>query len=99
MFPLAYLFYYNLAGVGIYDFPLEFGDAEFAGYLTGFLAAVLAAGYLLYGVGRIRALAVPPAMPNGPPAPLGYPSQPFQPQPWQAPVPPPGPHPGSSGRP
>lgn len=95
VFPLAYLVYYNLAAVGIYDFPLEFGDTGFAGSLAGFLAAVLAAGYLLYGIGRIRALAVPPATPIGPPAPAGYPPQPFPPQGF----PPPGQHFGPSGRP
>jgi hypothetical protein len=82
VFPLAYLVYYNVAAIDIYDFPLGFGDSEFAGYLFGFVAAVIAAGYLLYGIGRIRAAAVPSG-PDRPFAPVGYPpQQPYPQQPY-----------------
>lgn len=51
--PTAYLVFYLLNGEVLYGF-LDPGSAGFAGMVGGLLAGVLAAGYLLVGLGRLR---------------------------------------------
>lgn len=52
-FPLAYLVYYLAAGLDIYPF-LDAGDDGFAGTIAMLLVAVVAVGYLLYGIGLLK---------------------------------------------
>lgn len=52
--PLAYLVYYYASGQELYEF-LDPGDSGFAGMIIGLLAGLLAVGYLLYGIGKLRA--------------------------------------------
>ncbi|GAA1223068.1 hypothetical protein GCM10009676_00380 [Prauserella halophila] len=50
--PLVYLVYYLAAGLNLYAF-LDSGDDGFAGMLAMLLVAVIAAGYVLYGIGKL----------------------------------------------
>lgn len=71
-FPLAYLVYFLAGGVyeSLYSFLDPDGD-EFAGMIAGLLAGVVAAGYLLYGTGKLKA-----AIGGQAPAPYpGYPAR------------------------
>ena len=56
-FPTIYLLYYNAAGLEIYedDFSLRFDNSDFMSYFPGFVAGLIAAGYLLFLTGRIKA--------------------------------------------
>lgn len=65
--PLAYLVYFLVADVGLYGSFLDPDDDAFALTVLGFLAAVLAAGYLLYGCAKVKALATTSAPPPQPP--------------------------------
>ncbi len=86
-FPLAYLLFYiaYVGGTGepIYPF-LDPGDGDFVGVVFGFLAAVLAFGFVIYGIGKLKGAISDGATHNGgrPPVPPGYP-MPY-PQPPQA---------------
>ncbi|MBC6456626.1 hypothetical protein [Actinomadura sp. HBU206391] len=55
--PLAYLvFYVAYVGDGLPLYPfLDPNDADFAGIVLAFLTGVLAFGYVLYGIGKLRA--------------------------------------------
>lgn len=53
-FPLAYLGYFLAADVMLYRGFLDPADDDFAAVVGAFLAAVLATGYLLYGITRRR---------------------------------------------
>jgi hypothetical protein len=79
VFPVAYLGYFIAADPGLYGSFLDPDDSSFAGTVAGFLAAVIATGYLLYGIGKLRGALSPTVQP--PPMPLGYPPQPAYPQP------------------
>ncbi|WP_433470526.1 hypothetical protein [Saccharomonospora azurea] len=65
--PLAYLVYFLAADVGRYGSFLDPDDDAFALTVLGFLAAVLAAGYLLYGCAKVKALATTSAPSPQPP--------------------------------
>lgn len=52
--PTAYLIYFVIADVDLYGSFLNPGAASFPGTVTGFLLAVVAAGYVLYGAGKLR---------------------------------------------
>lgn len=52
--PLAYLVYYYASGQELYGF-LDPGGSRFVVMIAGLLVALLAVGYLLYGIGRFRA--------------------------------------------
>lgn len=81
VFPLAYLIYFLAADLDLYRGFLDPDDSAFAGTVAGFLGAVIAAGYLLYGIGKLKA-----AIAGG--QATGMPPQPM-PQPWQYPQQPP----------
>jgi len=53
-FPLAYLVYFVAADVQLYQGFLDPEDSSFAATVLGFLAGVIAAGYLLYGLAKLR---------------------------------------------
>jgi hypothetical protein len=55
VFPLAYLIYFVAADVRLYRGFLNPHSSDFAGTVLGFLAGVIAIGYLLYGIARVRA--------------------------------------------
>ncbi|WP_176879705.1 hypothetical protein [Prauserella marina] len=57
VFPVAYLIYYLAADVGLYRGFLDPDSSGFAGTILGFLAAVIVAGYVLYGVAKLKAAA------------------------------------------
>jgi hypothetical protein len=75
--PLAYLVYYLSAGLRIYGSFLNPSKAAFPGVIVGFIAALLALGFLLYGFGKLKASAArqnlspqpyyPPQQPGPPP--------------------------------
>jgi len=89
--PLAYLVYFLAADPGLYGGFLDPDDSGFAGTVVGFLFGVVATGYLLYGIGKLRSgIAAAGPVPGGPVHPSqgypppGYPAgpqQPPQPQP------------------
>lgn len=54
--PLAYLVYFLAADVGLYGGFLDPDDDAFVLTVFGFLAAVLFAGYLLYGCAKVKSL-------------------------------------------
>ncbi|PXY36960.1 hypothetical protein BA062_13355 [Prauserella flavalba] len=73
-FPLAYLLYFLAADVGLYGGFLDPHDSDFPLTVLGFLGAVVAAGYLLYGAAKLKAAVT--TTPQGPPPypqPPGYP--------------------------
>lgn len=76
-FPLAYLVYFVVADVGLYGGFLDPDDGDFALTILGFLFAVVAAGYLLYGAAKLKAAAA--STPQGPPPPpyAQYPPPPY----------------------
>jgi hypothetical protein len=82
VFPLAYLVYFVAAEPGLYGSFLDPDDSAFAGTVAGFLAAVVAAGYLLYGIAKVKAAAVRGAAPP----PGGQQWQPGPPPQWQQPL-------------
>lgn len=92
VFPLAYLGYFLLADVSLYHGFLDPGDDDFAVTVFGFLVAVVATGYVLYGVAKMKTVISagtrqqypPPAMPYPP----QYPPQQAMPYPQQSPYPP-----------
>ncbi|MGH3761955.1 hypothetical protein [Actinophytocola sp.] len=55
VFPLAYLIYFVLADVQLYRSFLDPTDAGFGLTVGEFLLALVAAGYLLYGIAKVRA--------------------------------------------
>jgi hypothetical protein len=55
IFPAAYLVYFVAADVPLYRGFLDPADGSFAGTVIGFLAALVAAGYLLCLLGRAKA--------------------------------------------
>jgi hypothetical protein len=92
VFPLAYLLYFVAADPGLYGSFLDPGDSDFAATVAGFMAAVIAVGYLLYGIAKLKtsiARANGGAHHGQPPIP-GGPWQPQQPQQLQPQPPPPG---------
>lgn len=91
-FPLAYLVYYLAEGLRMYGSFLNPDKDMFPGVIAGFIAALLALGYLLYAFGKIKRSAVRPAQPPHHQPPHHQPQYPVQ-QPYpvqQQPVPPPG---------
>lgn len=54
--PTAYLVYFVIADVPLYGSFLDPGSSSFPGTVIAFLVAVIAAGYALYGIGKLRAL-------------------------------------------
>lgn len=93
VFPLAYLIYYLSAGLRIYGSFLNPDKSAFPGVIAGFIAALLALGFVLFAFGKVKKSAA------GPPQPMyQYPNQAYQypaypqayPVPQQQPVPPPG---------
>lgn len=84
VFPVAYLVYYLAADVGLYRGFLDPDSSGFAGTILGFLAAVIAAGYMLYGVAKLKTAA---ATGTQAPAGLGHPSYAQAPQYPQGPYP------------
>nr|WP_063779326.1 hypothetical protein [Kibdelosporangium sp. MJ126-NF4]CEL18678.1 hypothetical protein [Kibdelosporangium sp. MJ126-NF4]CTQ98162.1 hypothetical protein [Kibdelosporangium sp. MJ126-NF4] len=81
VFPLAYLLYFLAASVSLYGGFLDPDDSGFAVTVLVFLLAVVGAGYLLYGVAKIKSVAAggnrpqPPVGWGGPPYPAQYPQQ------------------------
>lgn len=55
VFPLAYLVYFIATDPGLYGSFLDPDDSDFAGVVAGFLGAVVAAGYVLYGLAKLKA--------------------------------------------
>jgi len=80
VFPFAYLVYFVAADPGLYGSFLDPEDSDFAGTVAGFLFAVVATGYLLYGIAKLKAAIT---------GPRGLPGPRWQPQPQQL-QPPPG---------
>lgn len=87
VFPAAYLVYFVTADPGLYGSFLDPADSDFAGTVVGFLAAVVAAGYLLYGIAKLKTAVAGPARHYPVPPPRGAWQQ--QPQPRHL-QPPPG---------
>jgi hypothetical protein len=56
VFPLAYLVYFTAARPPLYGGFLDPDSSTFAGTVVFFTLAVLAAGYLLYGIAKVKAL-------------------------------------------
>ncbi len=56
VFPLAYLVYFVIARPSLYGGFLDPDSSTFAGMVLFFLLAVLATGYLLYGIGKVKAM-------------------------------------------
>jgi len=54
VFPLAYLIYFVAADVRLYRGFLNPDDSSFTGTVVGFLAGLLAVGYLLLGIAKAR---------------------------------------------
>jgi hypothetical protein len=82
-FPLAYLVYYLSAGLRFYGSFLNPAKSMFPGVLAGFIAALLALGFLLYAFGKLKKSAGRQVQPPYPqPYPQRYPVR-------QQPVPPP----------
>jgi hypothetical protein len=54
VFPLAYLGYFLVERPGLYRAFLDPDDSGFLGTVAGFMVAVLAAGYVLYGIAKVR---------------------------------------------
>jgi hypothetical protein len=92
VFPLAYLIYYVAEGLRLYGSFLNPSKSSFPGVVAGFIAALVALGFLLYGFGKIKKSAVRQAkQPYQQPYPQQYQQQYQQPCPvQQQPVPPPG---------
>lgn len=88
VFPLAYLGYFLAASLGLYGGFFDPDDSGFAGTLVGFIAAVIAVGYVLYGIAKLKSTI---AMGNAGAHPLyqqpPYPQQQFQQQYPQQPYP------------
>lgn len=83
--PMAYLVYFVIADVDLYGSFLDPGSSSFAATIIVFMVAVVAAGYALYGIGKLRARVaqrnrVTAPYPNGP---AQYPYAPQQPAPQQ----------------
>jgi hypothetical protein len=87
-FPLAYLIYYLSAGLRFYGSFLNPAKSMFPGVIAGFIAALLALGFLLYAFGKIKKSAARQAQPSYP----QHYQQPYQQQypVGQQPVAPPG---------
>lgn len=62
VFPLAYLVYFLLADVQLYRSFLDPTSGDFGLTVVQFLVALLAAGYLLYGIAKTRARAAEPVL-------------------------------------
>lgn len=71
-FPLAYLIYFVAADVRLYRGFLNPHASDFAGTVLGFLAGVIATGYLLYGIAKLKAII---AAGSNPPAVFPQPHQ------------------------
>jgi hypothetical protein len=56
VFPVAYLGYFVVARPPLYGGFLDPDSSLFAGTLMFFLLALLAAGYVLYGIARVKAM-------------------------------------------
>jgi hypothetical protein len=85
VFPLAYLVYFLAAEVDLYGSFFDPDDSGFAGTVAGFLVAVVAVGYLLYGIGKLKAMIAADTRPgprSGPwQQPYDVPHPPYQPVP------------------
>jgi hypothetical protein len=93
VFPLAYLVYFVAADPGLYGSFLDPDDSDFAGTVAGFLVAVVAAGYLLYGIAKLKTgIARANGQPPAPGPPPWHGQQPYPPgqQPWPGQQAPPG---------
>jgi hypothetical protein len=55
LLPAAYLVYYLAEGLDIYGSFLDPRAADFPGVVTAFLVALVAAGYVLFGIAKARA--------------------------------------------
>lgn len=81
VFPLAYLAYFLAAGLRLYGSFLNPGKSSFPGTVAGFLGAVVAAGYVLYGIAKLKTALASNQKPVTPTPPAGYPQSgnPYQP--------------------
>lgn len=59
VFPLAYLVYFMVERPRLYRGFLNPDSGDFPATVAGFLVAVLAAGYVLYGIAKLRAVPAP----------------------------------------
>ncbi|RZS36791.1 hypothetical protein EV193_10625 [Herbihabitans rhizosphaerae] len=66
VFPSAYLVYFLIGDFGLYGSFLDPDDEDFALVVLGFLGGVIAAGYLLYGIAKIKAAVSAQARPPVP---------------------------------
>lgn len=57
VFPAAYLVYFIAADPGLYGSFLNPDDAGFPGVVAGFLVALVAVGYVLFGAAKVKAAA------------------------------------------
>jgi hypothetical protein len=57
VFPAAYLVYFIIADPGLYGSFLNPDDSDFPGVVAAFMAAVIAAGYVLYGLAKLKTAA------------------------------------------
>jgi hypothetical protein len=62
IFPAVYLIYFVLADVQLYRSFLDPTSAGFGVTVAEFLAALVAVGYLLYGIAKVRGPAARPAL-------------------------------------
>ncbi|HVV24124.1 MAG TPA: hypothetical protein VHF06_32115, partial [Pseudonocardiaceae bacterium] len=58
-FPVAYLLFYIAYGEVLYPF-LDPHDGDFGGVVCGFLAGVVAFGFVVYGIGKLKGMTRPP---------------------------------------
>lgn len=75
-FPLAYLIYFVAADVQLYGGFLDPDDSSFTGTVLGFVAGVVATGYLLFGIAKLKTSIAAGTRPPTPPPNWGYPQQP-----------------------
>lgn len=89
VFPLAYLGYFVAADVPLYGGFLDPDSSAFAGTVAGFLVAVLVAGYLLYGIAKLKAVIAASSTRQAAPQPYAPapPSWPYGQQQQQTPYP------------
>ncbi|MBE1470408.1 FtsH-binding integral membrane protein [Kibdelosporangium phytohabitans] len=63
VFPLAYLLYFLAASVSLYGGFLDPDDSDFIVTVLVFLVAVVATGYLLYGIAKLKGAIAPQSHP------------------------------------
>ncbi|WP_285486428.1 hypothetical protein [Amycolatopsis taiwanensis] len=85
VFPLAYLLYFLAADLRLYGSFLNPHKSSFAGTVIGFLCAVVAAGYLLYGIAKLKTVVAGNNTPGTRVPQANYPPRPGYPQPGNFP--------------